>query len=178
MDVTGHDADLGSTLLARCDDAGAVRADETDARALFNVRGSLDHVKDGDAFSDADDHAFALDGVEGFRGLHDGLACERRRDVDDRRVGVGRFDGITDRVPHGEVSPLKLNGLTALAWRASADDGGAVLDHLVRMKATLAAGDALHDDLRVFGNPDRHHASPPPMRATMRSAPSAKSSAG
>ena len=70
---------------------------------------------------------------------------------------------------------LEVDGLTAFSGCASADDVGAVLTILSAWNILLSS-DALHEDLCVFFNPNRHQA-PPPMSSTIFCAPSARSSA-
>ena len=177
MDVAGHDADFGATVVAGRDDARAVGADETNAGAVLNKGHGLHHVQGGDSFGDADHDALALDGVKGISRFHDGLSGKGRWHVDDRGVGIGFRDGIEHGIPNGEGLALKLHGLTALAGGAPAHDVGAVLDHLVSVEHALLARDALNEDLGVFLNPNRHQF-PPPMSSTIFCAPSARSSAG
>ncbi len=107
----------------------------------------LDHVEDRDAFGDADDQRqFGVDG------LQDGVAGERRRDVDHRRIGAGFFDrlghGVEDR--QGQVLGA------ALARRHPADHAGAVGNGLFGMERSLGAGKALADDLGVGIDENSH----------------------
>src|SRR5262245_55616044 len=89
-----HDPDLA---LARRDDAGAVRTDETTAVIL--ERG-LDpyHVEHGNAFGDAHDERDAR-----VRRLEDGVRCMRRGHVDHADVGARRRDGFAAGVEHGPI---------------------------------------------------------------------------
>ena len=177
VNMAGHDADFSAAVVAGGDDAGAVRTNQSNTRTVVDERHGFHHVKCRNAFGDADHNAFALDGIKGVSSLHDGLPGEGRRDVDDGGIRIGGFDGFKHRVPHWKGLTLKVDGLTAFSGCASADDVGAVLDHLVSVEHSLLSSDALHEDLCVFFNPNRHQA-PPPMSSTIFCAPSARSSAG
>ena len=145
MNVSRHDADL---RLARRDDAGTIRTDETRAIAVLRqevVRAN--HVVDGDSFSDANDQFNA--GVGRF---HHRVCGERRRNKDQRTVRSLFFARLGDCVEDGET----LMRRAAFARRDAADDLRAVLAALFRVKGAFAARDPLHDDARVLVCPDGH----------------------
>ena len=60
---------------------------------------------------------------------------------------------LGDRV---EDRHAALERLAALPRRDAGDDLRAVLDHLLRVERAVAAGDALHDELRVLVDEDAH----------------------
>ena len=88
----------------------------------------------------------ALDGFEDcVRGI-------RRRHENNRRVGAGFVHGLGDGVEYGPVKML----CAALAGRDAADDLRAVLNHLLRVEAAFASGEALDDDASIFVNENAH----------------------
>src|SRR5262245_950908 len=165
-----HDADLA---LARRDDAGAVRADQTGIGTAKRAL-DLDHVEHGHAFGDADD-----EGDGGVDRLEDGIGGVGGRDIDHARIGAGRRGGLAHRVEDREAEM----GGAALARRHAADHARAVSDRLLGMERALRAGEALADDAGVpidengHGLNGDHHAAPF-TAATAFLAASSRSSAG
>ncbi|KAJ8554601.1 hypothetical protein ON010_g9882 [Phytophthora cinnamomi] len=141
VDVAGHDAHLALTGL---DDAGAVGADEARLVLVAQVPLDLDHVLLRDALGDGHDQRDL-----GLDGLNDRRGAERRRHVDDRRVGARLLLGLCHRVEHGQAQILL--GIFArrylLAGEALADDLGVLVDpHLGgrRHAARGLGGHGLH----------------------------------
>ena len=143
MNVARHDADLA---FARRNDARTVRPDQPRFPSLEEVA-RANHVESRNAFGDADDQFDA-----GVRRFHDRVGGERRRNEDHGRVGSGLaarfFNGVED------VDAFVLDA--AFSRGDSANNVGAVLDGLKRMKRTFAAGDALNDQSRIFINEYAH----------------------
>ena len=79
-----------------------------------------------------------------------------------RGLAHGLADGVEDR--NAEMLGA------ALAGRHAGDNFRAVLDHLLRVEAAFAAGEALHDQASVLVDQNAHRA--PPARVTTFSAPS------
>src|SRR5271156_1152450 len=157
VNAAGHDADFE---FAWGDDAWAIGADQ--ARFLeVDGGGYADHVDDWNAFGDADDQWHLRVG-----GFEDGIRGEGRRNKDYRGVGARGFYGFGYGV---EYRTLEMLG-AAFAGGDSADDVGAVFDHLLRVKRAFAAGEALDDEARFFVYENAHRA--PPARATTLVAPS------
>src|SRR3954453_13746459 len=166
MDVSRHDADL---RLARRDDAGAVRSDETRRRLarrgvarvrLLQVVVRLDHVVDRNAFRDADDQLHP-----GVRGFHHRVGRERRRHEDERAIRARFFA----RLAHAVEDRKAFVRRAALARRHAADDLRAVVAALNRVKGSFTSGDALNDDFGVLVCPDRHLIDLSPLRHPERS---------
>src|SRR5712664_3582262 len=157
VNTPGHDADFA---FARRDDARAIGADE--ARFLeVHDGGDAHHVEGGDAFGDANDEREL--GVGGFQ---DGVSGVGRRNENHGGVCAGSFRGVGDGV---EDRTLEMLG-AAFAGRHTANYVRAVLDHLLRVEGTFAAGEALDDQARLFVYQDAHPG--PPARATTFCAPS------
>src|SRR5258708_732535 len=153
-DTAGNDADLA---LARRDETGTVRAQEAGALLLHEGIHSR-HVQHRHALGDAGDEPDA-----GAGGFHHRVPPEHRGHVNDGRIRIGG----THRVRHGvEDLHRSAKGLTAFPGRHAANDLRAVLDHLLRVKAAIAARDALHDDRRGLVDEDAHAAFPPCASAT------------
>ena len=107
----------------------------------------LHHVERRNALGDADDQ---IDFRVGR--FHDGVGRERRRHENHRGVGAG----LVGRFLHGvEDRPALVRG-AALARRDAADNLRAVSGAGFRMKRAFAAGQALHDDSRIFIDQDCH----------------------
>ena len=132
-DEAGHDADFG---FARCDDAGAVRADEG-AIALVDVRLDLGHVRYGNALGDGHDDLDA-----GVCGFHDGVACKCGRHEDDARISTGRFNRFADGVEHRLTEVL----LAAFSGGHTANHLRTVIDHLTGVECSFSACKTLDDD--------------------------------
>src|SRR6185295_7683732 len=105
------------------------------------------HVERRDAFGDADDDRHLC-----ARCLKNSVRCERRRDEDERDVGVGLRDGVFHRVEDGYA----FRCFAAAAGRDAADDVGAVLDAAAGLEGALFAGDALDYESRFFADEDAH----------------------
>src|SRR5580704_19214102 len=147
VDVAGHDPDLA---LARRDDTGAVGADKP--RLLpAQVALDLDHIEDGDAFSDA---YYQLD--PGIRGFHDRIARERWRNIDHADVASGclarLLDGVENRDP--------FEARSAFARHHAGDHLGAVLFARPGMELPGGAGDSLSHDPGVLVDQNTHRLSP------------------
>src|SRR6185312_11103452 len=144
MDMARHDADLAGV---GSDHARAVGADEPGLRA---GQRPLDahHVDHRNAFRDADDEPQL--GIDRFE---NGVGRERRRHVDDARIGAGLVDRLMDGVEHRQIEMLA----AAFAGRDAADHLGAVGDRLLGMEGALGAGEALADHLGVLIDENRHH---------------------
>ncbi len=85
----------------------------------------------------------------GVGGFHDGVGRETPGGTKMMRgVGAGFLDGLGHGVEDGEALVL----VAALAGRHAADDVGAVVHHLLGVERALGAGDALHDEARIFVN--------------------------
>src|SRR5690606_2546528 len=89
--------------------------------------------------------------ARGF-GLEDGIGGARRRDVDDGGFGAGGFDSFAYRIEDGEAEVFG----AALAGGDAADVVGAVLEPLLGVEGSVFPGDALGDDLGVFGDENGH----------------------
>ncbi len=144
VDVTRHDADLA---LAGSDHARAVRADQGNAQLVADDFG-IQHVQGRNAFGDADDQ---LDAAE--CSFQDRVLAERSRNVDDRSVSAGGFDGFFHSVEHWQAQV----GSTTFARSHAANHLGAVGDGLFGVESTLRAGEALADDFGVFIDQDAHY---------------------
>ena len=142
-----HDADLAFT---GGDDARAVGTDET---AVAAVEGAFHphHVENGNALGDADDQRHA-----GVYRLEDRIRGKGRRDVNDRRVGLGLTHRLGNRIEHRQAEMR----LPALAWGDTTDHGSAVIDRLFGMEGALRAGEALADDPGLLVYENRHGTSP------------------
>ena len=74
---------------------------------------------------------------------------------------MGFPDCVRHRVEYGDI-PLELVFLVpcvvgpSLSRRHAGHDIGAVVQHLLRMKRSLAAGDALNDETRRFADKYTH----------------------
>ena len=101
----------------------------------------LHHVERRNAFGDADHQRDARIG-----GFHDGVGGERRRHENHGGVRAGLLHGLRHGIEHRQVEVLG----AALAGRHAADDVGAVGDGLLRVERAFLAGEALHDQSRVF----------------------------
>src|SRR5260221_265154 len=88
-------------------------------------------------------------------GLHDRVGGEGRRDEDSGAIGAGRDDSLRHRVEERHADRLA----AALARAYTADQRGAHLLHPLGVEATLAAGDALDDDLAGRVEEDAHRVS-------------------
>src|SRR5690348_827686 len=143
-DPLRDDADL---RLAGSDQARAVGADQARVRVTAEEILDPDHVLDRDALGDAYDQRDPRRG-----GFHDRVGREWRWDEDAGGVGACRFDGVGDGVEHRNAEMLG----PAFAGTRAADDVGAEGLHLLGVKSTLAAGDALDDHLRGAIEEDAH----------------------
>ncbi len=101
----------------------------------------LDHVVGGDSLGDADDQRQPR--VFGFE---DGIGGKRRGHEDDGGVGSGLLDGLGNGV---EDRPALVRG-ASLARRHSAHYLGPILGAALGVEGAFLAGDALHDEPRVF----------------------------
>ena len=99
-----------------------------------------DHVERRNAFRDADDERQL--GVDRFENR---VRRKRRRHENHRRIRARFAHRVRDRIEYRHAEMLR----AALARRHAADHFGAVLDHLLRVKAAFAPGKALHER-RVF----------------------------
>ena len=140
--VARHDTD---ERLARRDQSGAIAADDSHAGCR---RDDAHHVVCGNAFGDADRELNT--GVVRFPEC---IGARERRNEDDRVRRAGGFDGFFDGI-EDRLAALDLRA--AFAGRYAADDVRAVREHAARVKESLAAGDALHDDFGIFIEIDRH----------------------
>src|SRR5205085_1986628 len=70
------------------------------------------------------------------------------------RLTYGVGDGVEDRYGALELLP-------ALSWRHAGHDASAVLDHLLCVKRSIAAGDPLDHQRRILVDEDAHAACPP-----------------
>src|SRR6056297_3212154 len=151
-DVTRQDTDL---RLARADQAGAVRADQTRATLLDEGVGGH-HVVHRKALGDAYDE---LD--PGVDGLVDRVDGEGRRHEDAADVRAGLLDRVADGVEHGNAHML----LATLARRHATDQVASVLLHLPGVESAVAASDPLDDDPAALVGEDAHCAPPASSRA-------------
>src|SRR5579864_233638 len=157
VNTARHDSDLA---LAGRNDARAIRTDQ--ARFLeVDSRCDANHVEDRNAFGDADDQGKARVGC-----FQNGIRSIWRRNENDGGVSTGRFGGLGDGVEDG---PLKMF-CAAFTWSDSAHDVGAIFDHLLGMKSSLAASEALNDQASFLVDQDAHRA--PPANFTTFCAPS------
>ena len=101
------------------------------------------------------------------RRLHDGVAGERRRHEDHGGVAAGLAARVGDRIEDRNA----LDHVAALARRDSGHHLGAVLAAAEGVELAFLAGDPLHHQPGVVGNPDRMSA--PPTAATALAAASA-----
>src|SRR4051812_2979797 len=131
---------------------------EQTGSALLHERVDARHVENGHPFRDADNEWNSSIG-----GSHHRVGGEWRRDVDHRRIGARILHRFGNRV---EDWNLILEFLAALARSYTANDLGAVLDHLLCMERAVPTGDALHDEAGVFFDENAHAAFPPVARAT------------
>src|SRR6056297_2676386 len=164
--------------LAGGDDACAVGADESHAAlglVAAHVAFHLDHVARRDAVGDAD-----TGGDARIRRLHDAVGGKGRRHEADHEIGAGLGHRALDRVENGQ--PVMLGA--ALAGGDPADHVGAVLDHVVGVKAADAAREAGDEDAAGLIYENGHHAAPfaelglvSDQARTTRSAASARVSA-
>ena len=125
MDVTRHDSNLA---LARLDDTGAVRSDQSGLVLGLHDRLDLDHVKSGDALSDANDEVHL-----GLDSLQDGVSSEGRRDVDNGSLSVSGSLGLGNGAEDGKAEMLG----ASFAFVDAADDLGAIGKGLLSMESTL-----------------------------------------
>ena len=132
--------------LARRERAGAVRAEHRHALGA-DVGVDAEHLVGGQALGDADDGADAR-----VDGLVDRVGCKARRDEDHRRVRARLGDRVRDRVEDRD----SLDVLAALARGHAGDDLGAVALVPEPVERSLGAGQALHEQLRVLVDDDRH----------------------
>ena len=91
-------------------------------------------------------------GTRGVERFENGVRGIRRRHENQRRIRAGLANRIRDRVEHRHVKVLG----ASLAGRHARDHFGAVLDHLLRVEAAFAPGEALHDDARLFVDENAH----------------------
>src|SRR3984885_7478982 len=152
-----HDAELA---LAGRNNARAVRSDQPRLR-IFQRGSDADHIEHRYAFRDADRQR--QPGVDGFENR---IRSERRRHECDRSGRTGRAPGFGDGVEDRDTEMLR----TALAGGHSGNNLRAVIHHLLRMKTSLAAREALHHDASFLVDENAHRA--PPASATAFSAPS------
>src|SRR4051812_10860803 len=146
-EVRRDDPDVG---LARREDAGTVRADETGRVRALQVCVDPQHVVHRNALGDRD-HELAA----GVGGLEDRICGERRRHEDHRRVGACLCHAVVEGVEHRRA----LHVLAALAGRDAADQVGAVVLVVETVEAALTAGQAGDSELRVLAYEDAHRAS-------------------
>ena len=85
-----------------------------------------------------------------FYGVQDRRLAERRRDVNDRRVGLHLGDGLLDGVEDGQSEMC----LPSFLRRDAADHVGPIGDGLLGVEGAGLAREALADDARVFVDPD------------------------
>ncbi len=133
VDRPRHDPDLA---FPRRYDSRAVRPDEPRS-ALAEVRKDPHHVEDRHALGDADDELDA-----GVRRFADRIRRERRRHVDDARVGPRLGHRLGHRVEDGDAA---VGLLPALAGRDPAHDLRPVSDHLARVERSVPARYSLYD---------------------------------
>ena len=125
MNVTRHDSNLA---LARLDDTGAVRSDQSGLVLGLHDRLDLDHVKSRDALSDTDYEVHLS-----FDSLQDGVGSEGRRNVDDGSLSIGGGLGLSHGAEDGKAEMLG----ASFAFVDAADDLGAVGKGLLSMESTL-----------------------------------------
>ena len=101
----------------------------------------LHHVVDRDALGDAHDERDT-----GVGRLEDRVRRVGRGHVDHARLGAGLRDRVAHGVEHRQTEVL----LAASARRHAADQLGAVLEALLRVKGPLLARETLADDARVL----------------------------
>src|SRR5690348_1397618 len=143
MDVAGHDAYFA---FAGGDHAGTVGADKPRLAAL-QVMLDLYHVEHRNAFGDANDEFDS-----GGRGFEDSVGGERRRDINHRRIGAGRFARLLDGVENRDVLEVR----AALARDHAADHLRAVVAARAGVELAGRAGDALGEDAGIFIYQDAH----------------------
>ena len=158
-ELGGDDPDVG---LAGREHAGAVRADQPDARPRLRLPVGRQHVVDRDALGDRDHRLDA-----GVDRLVDRGGGEAGRHEDHRGVGAGLVDGLLDRVEDRHAVDV----LAALARGDAGDQVGAVVAVAEPVEAALAAGQAGDDELRVVADDDAH-ADPFASSTTCSAAPS------
>src|SRR5579859_5080985 len=157
VDAARHDSDFA---FAGGDDARAIGADEA---RLVEVHGgsSANHVDNGNAFGNANDERNF-----GIGSFEDSIGSVRRRHKDHGCVGGSSLHRFADRVKDWAFEMLR----ATFSGGHSADDVGAVLNHLLSVESAFAACNTLDDQARFFVNQDAHRA--PPARATTFCAPS------
>src|SRR5204862_527816 len=143
-DLARDDPDV---RLSRGEHARAVRADHGHAFAP-DIRVGQEHVVRRDVLGDADQGADA--GVDRFV---DRVRRESGRDEDKRGVRARFRDRVGDGVEYRDPFDV----LAALARRYAGDDVRPVVAVPQAVEAPLAAGQALHDQTRVFVDDDRHY---------------------
>ena len=99
------------------------------------------HVLDGDVLADTDH-----EGNAGIHGFDDGVRRKGAGHEDDRDVGFGLADCLSDSVKHRRPAGF----LSAASGGYASHNLRAVLHHLLGMKRAFAAGDALHEQAGVF----------------------------
>lgn len=125
MDVARHDTDLA---LARLNDSGTVRSDQSGLVLGLHDRFHFDHVHGGDSLGDANHEVhFSLDGLE------NSVGSERRRHIDDGSLGSGGGLGFSAVLEDGEVEV----GGSGLSLVNSSDDLSAIGDRLLGVEGAL-----------------------------------------
>ncbi len=141
--------------LTRGQQPGAVRSDQ--ARAMFTNEGvGRHHVVRRNAFGNADDQRDAS-----RRRLTHRIRRKGCRDVNDRNIRTGLFDGFRHRVEHRH--PAVDRGLPTATRRDTCNHVRAISNHLARMELTLAPGDPLHEQTGVFIDQNAHLPPPYPL---------------
>ena len=125
VDVARHNTDLA---LTRLDDTWAVRSNQTGLVLGLHDGLDLDHVKSGNAFSDADNEVHL-----GLNGFQNGVSSEGGRNVDDGSFGISSGLGIADGAKDGESEVLG----ASLAGVDSTNDLGAVGQRLLSVESSL-----------------------------------------
>ena len=77
----------------------------------------------------------------GIGGFENGVGGVRRRNKDNRSVGARGLHSVSHGVENRALQMLR----AAFAGRYTTDYLRAVLDHLLRVEGSFAAGEALHD---------------------------------
>src|SRR5262249_13461825 len=129
------------------------RAVGTDKASFLEVHGGggANHVDYGNALGDADDQRQV--GVGSFQ---NGIGRVGWRNEDNRSIGSGRFHGFRDGVENGALEMFA----PAFSRSYATDYVGAVLNHLLRMERSFAAGKTLHEDACFLVYEDAHNVSP------------------
>src|SRR6266852_741188 len=131
VDAPGHNADFA---FAGRDYTGTIRSNEATLGSSENI-GDTDHVQRGNAFGDADDERHLRVG-----GFENGVGRIRWRNENDGSIRARSFHRFGDRVEYRALEMFA----SAFAGSHTANDVCSVLNHLLSVKSSFAAGKSLN----------------------------------